>query len=211
MQKIMDGRTLRQKFRVGDHREIDIRVCKMIAHYACHEITRTHRYRALIDNYGFVVKLPGNITRSALHVAHIRLTLAGTCWRINGDKNKIAVIQSLAIAGCKVQSSRSYVTLHQFLQSRLVNGQRTLPQQGNLRLYNINTCHAVPHVGKTGTRYQSHITRANYTNLCHTIYVSSFLLYMLISRATAPTMPLSSLFKFRRATYNGDVSALSMK
>src|SRR6266487_6214858 len=107
-----------------------------------------------------------------LHVAHVCPTLAYACWCVYRDKNKITVIQSLAIASCKMQASCSYITLHQFFQSGLIDGEDALPQQVNFRLHNINTRHTVSHVGKAGTRYQAHITCANYADCCHTMYTS---------------------------------------
>src|SRR5260370_17708347 len=147
---------------------------QILTYNACEDITAAHGHRNFIDNYGIVVEFLGDATCRALNVAHVRSALIGTGGGIDGDKNKVAIVQCLAIAGCEMQTSCSNVAFDHFFQPGLINRQNALLKFFNFLRDNIDTGYLVTHIRKAGTCDQAYITCTNYTNCCHYITPNSY-------------------------------------
>ena len=120
--EILDGRTFTQKLRVGDNAKRDIWPDQIFAHNPCDDVTAAHRHRTFVDDDGIVIEFFGNATRGALNIAHVCSALARTGGSIDGNKNKIAVIQTLFIARGKIQAPGMDVAFHQLFQTRFIDG-----------------------------------------------------------------------------------------
>jgi hypothetical protein len=65
--------------------------------------------------------------------------------------------------------SRLHVTLHQFVETRLVNRHDAVVEILDALLVHIQRDHLVAEIGKTRARDNANVTHTNDTNLFHTI------------------------------------------
>jgi hypothetical protein len=99
-----------------------------------------------------MVEILSNAAGGTLNIAHICATLLVTRWGIYRDKDKLAVIKALSIAGREMETSSLYIAFHHFFKTRLVNGQQALIETVDFLLHNIYAGNCISQVSQARPR-----------------------------------------------------------
>ncbi len=92
------------------------------------------------------------------------MAIAAAARRANCDEYRFRTRQRLFQIEGERQPTRFHVLGHQLIQAGLENRDLAVQQGVDLRLVLVDTDHLVPEIGKTGTRDQAHIARADHHN-----------------------------------------------
>src|SRR5690348_4821588 len=144
----------------------------MLAHNARDHVTAADGHGALVDDNRVVIEALGDALSGPLDIAHVRAALVGAGGRIDSDKDKLGVRQSLGVAGREMQAACAHVALDHLLQARLINRQNALLQALDFFRNNINAGHAVAHIGEARASNEADIASTNYTDGCQDSYSS---------------------------------------
>ena len=82
----------------------------------------------------------------------------------HSDKNNERFLDCFIQVRCEVKTLILRIAADQLLQSWFTDGDLTFLQKGDLIPIDVHSNHIIPGLGKTGTGYQTHITRSDYTD-----------------------------------------------
>ena len=160
--EIVDRRAFLEELRVGNHaeRQLHAAVLQFFFDHGTNPFCGAHRHRRLVHHHAVAAHVPADAAGGAEHVAQIRRAiLVGR--RAHGDHLHGAVRDAFLYIGGEAQSTCSGVVSDQLLQSRLVDRNAAGVERRDFLLVEVETDHFVAKIGKTGARYQPHVSAAD--------------------------------------------------
>jgi hypothetical protein len=160
MGEVADGGALAQKFRVGCHVKIGIRIGFL--YHPPHFPRGANRHRGFIHHHRIALQMRGNISGGTVDELQVGVAVAAPGRGAYGDKHQVGVFDSTVGFGSEVESSGADIARDQVIQSRLVNRYFSAVQCVYTCRVFIQACYLVPEFGKAGTGNQPHVARANH-------------------------------------------------
>ena len=163
--KVVERRPLACEFRAADHGEVDRRGLAA-ANDVRHPVPGADRNRALVDHDQGVAHGTRHRLSSHAHIAQVGFAIYAARGA-DTDKKKLSLVQSLFIAGRKVQTPSLQIAQNHLAQPWLVDRRLATLQHRNFFLVDVEAGDMVAHVGKTGAGRQPDIAGARHHNVTH--------------------------------------------
>ena len=158
VQQVGDRRSFAQKLRVTDHIKINGR--RIPTDGFRHLLPRPDRHRALVDDHFVSLDDRGNVTRHFFNIAQIH-TAIGIRRRRHGNEHDIRKVHAFFGIGGELEPPARHRLLHDFLKTRLVNGNLASQQRLDFLRVAVHAHHMVPDLGETSARGESNVTGTN--------------------------------------------------
>src|SRR5262249_6612016 len=162
-QRVLDGRSLAQKFGIGDDVERHARLLVTLDHLA-YELAGADRHRRLVDDHGVTLHRLTDRAGDLAHGGEIRLTVA-LRWGADGDEDDDRSTYPVGEIGGEDQAAVRDVARHHLLETRLVDGHAPREELRDLVSLIVDTDDLVPEVGEDGARDEADVPGADDTDV----------------------------------------------
>ena len=159
--EILHGRSLLEKLRVGDHREVHAPAApsQFFGHGLAYVPHGAYRGSGLVGHQPGRVHVAGDGAGDLQDMAHIGASVP-VRRRGHREEQHIAMAHRRLQVVAKLQPAGGDIGAHQRFQARFVNGQTAVAQQAHLVTVLVQAQDAVPRVRKAGAAHQPHVPGA---------------------------------------------------
>ena len=158
--EIADGRALPKELGVGD--DIECGTGTAVADDAPDLVAGADGHRGFRRDYRIALEMLGDLTRRGMDVGEVGVTVTAPARRADRQHRHIGLGHGLGDIGRKGEPPRLHIAGNQHIEPRLVDGDFSGLERGDLLRLRVHAGHVEPELGETGRGNETHIPGADH-------------------------------------------------